>query len=364
MWYHYLMDSIYLNALNLVFGLARIKKLLKVFKTAERAWRAPEGKIMQLKFEDGSIKEALTKREAIDPKGEWEKLEKLNIKTVSFFEKHYPRLLKESASPPVLLYLKGNADLLNKKSIGVVGTRTPTSYGRAAIDIIVPRLAEAGLTIVSGLAQGIDALTHLATLKCGGKTIGVLGCGLDQVYPLMNLPLAQEMLKKDNLIVSEYPVGMPALKQNFPARNRIIAGLSLGTVVIESKEDGGALITAKQALEANREVFALPGPITQPTSVGTNKLIREGAKIVLAAEDILQELNLKVPTAQEKIKLNLDKLSSEEKIIVNLIQTESIHIDKIIQTTKLKPHAVSSVLTGLELNGYIKNTGGQIYTVA
>lgn len=353
-----------MNALNIVFGLARIKKLLTVFKSAERAWQAPDGKILRLKFEGSSIKEALAKRTATDPQQEWAKLEKLNIKTVSFFEKNYPKLLKETASPPILLYLKGNADLLKEKSIGVVGTRTPSSYGRTAIDMIVPQLAEAGLTIVSGLAQGVDALTHLATLKCGGKTIGVLGCGLDQVYPLMNESLAREMLNKNNLIVSEYPVGTPALKQNFPARNRIIAGLSLGTLVIESKEDGGALITAKQALEANREVFALPGPITQPTSVGTNKLIREGAKIVLAAEDVLQELNLKALTAQDKIKLNLDKLSTEEKTIVNLIQAEPAHIDKIIQTTKLKPHVVGSVLTGLELKGYIKNMGGQIYTLA
>ncbi|MBI4119097.1 MAG: DNA-protecting protein DprA, partial [Parcubacteria group bacterium] len=197
----------------------------------------------------------------------------------------------------------------------------------------------------------------------GGKTIGVLGCGLDQIYPKMNEPIAKEMLAKNNLIVSEYPVGTPALRQNFPARNRIIAGLSLGTLVIESKADGGALITAKQALEANREVFALPGPITYPTAAGTNKLIQEGAKVILTAEDILQELNLKVLTGEEKIKVNLDKLSADEKNMVSLIQKEPAHIDKIIQITKLKPHVVSSTLTGLELKGFIKNTGGQIYTL-
>ena len=164
-----------------------------------------------------------------------------------FFEKSYPKLLKEISSAPILLYLKGNAELLHEKSLGVVGTRTPSSYGRACVETLVEKLSGAGLVIVSGLAQGIDALAHLATLKANGKTIGVLGCGLDQVYPLMNEPLAREMLKKDNLIVSEYPVGTPALKQNFPARNRIIAGLSLGTLVIESKIDGGALITAKMA---------------------------------------------------------------------------------------------------------------------
>ena len=357
------MDSIYLNALNIAFGTARIKKLLKIFRTAERAWRAPASKISRLDFNGESIKEALAQREIINPQAEWAQLEKLNIKTISFFEKSYPKLLKEISSPPILLYLKGNADLLKEKSVGVVGTRTPSGYGRAAVDVLVPQIAKAGLTVVSGLAQGVDALAHMATLKAGGKTIGVLGCGLDQIYPKMNEALAAEMLRKNNLIVSEYPVGMPALRQNFPARNRIIAGLSLGTLVIESKVDGGALITAKQALEANREVFALPGPITYTTAAGTNKLIQEGAKVVLCAEDILQELNLKILTGTEKIKLNLDKLSADEKIIVNLIQTEPSHIDKIIQTTKLKPYVVSSTLTGLELKGFIKNTGGQIYTI-
>ena len=357
------MDNLWLNALNIVYGLSRIKKLLFIFKTAERAWNAPAGKILQLDFNGESIKEALAKRETVNPKAEWEKLEKLNIKTISFFEKSYPKLLKEISSSPILLYLKGNADLLHEKCLGVVGTRTPSGYGRATVDILVPQLVESGLTIVSGLAQGIDALTHMATLKCGGKTIGVLGCGVDQIYPRMNEPLAIEMLKKDNLILSEYPAGTEAFKQNFPARNRIIAGLSLGTLVIESKIDGGALITAKQALEANREVFAVPGPITNTTSAGTNKLLQDGAKVVLCAEDVLQELNLKKLSTKEKIEIDLNKFTEEEKNIVNLIQTEPAHIDKIIQITKLKPHVVSSLLTGLELNGYIKNMGGQIYTL-
>ncbi|MBI4119011.1 MAG: DNA-processing protein DprA, partial [Parcubacteria group bacterium] len=206
------MDSIFLNALNIAFGLSRIKKLISVFRTAERAWQAPAGKILKLDFNGESIKEALEKKETTDPKTEWAKLEKLNIKTISFFEKSYPKLLKETGSPPTLLYLKGCADLLKEKCLAVVGTRTPSSYGRAAVEMLVPKIAEAGLTVVSGLAQGVDALTHLATLKAGGKTIGVLGCGLDQIYPKMNEPIAKEMLAKNNLIVSEYPVGTPALR--------------------------------------------------------------------------------------------------------------------------------------------------------
>lgn len=356
-------ESIYLNALNIVFGLSRIKKLIKTFRTSERAWNAPAGKILSLDFERESINEALKKREIIDPKKEYEKLEKLEIKTISFFEKTYPPLLKQISSAPMLLYLKGNVELLKEKSLAVVGTRTPSSYGRSVVDDIVFKLAETGLVIVSGLAQGVDALAHTATLKAGGKTIAVLGSGVDVVYPLMNIPIAKEIINKNGLIISEYPIGTSALKQNFPARNRIIAGLSLGTLVIESKIDGGALITADQALESNREVFALPGPINLPTCAGTNKLIRDGAKVVLSVEDILQEFNLKELKGKEKIEMNMEKLSENEKAIVNLVIAEPAHIDKIIQISKLKPHVVSSVLTGLELKGLIKNTGGQIYTI-
>ena len=263
----------------------------------------------------------------------------------------------------MLLYLKGNTDLLKEKSLAVVGTRTPSSYGRAVVEDLVIKLAETGLVIVSGLAQGIDALAHMATLKANGKTIAVLGCGVDQIYPLMNIPIAKEILEKNGLILSEYPIGTSALKQNFPARNRIIAGLSLGTLVIESKINGGALITAQQALESNRDVFALPGPINLPTCAGTNKLLREGAKVELCIEDILQEFNLKELKGKEKIEMNLDKLSGDEKTVIDLILAEPAHIDKIIQTTKLKPNVVSAVLTGLELKGFIKNTGGQNYII-
>ncbi len=355
-------DNVWLNALNIVFGLSRIKKLFQVFKTAERAWRAGDGKILQLKFDDDSIKEALKKRLVVDPKQEWEKLQKLNIQTISFFEKSYPKLLKEIGSAPMLLYLKGNAELLREKSLGVVGTRTPSNYGKICVDAIVEKLALSGLVIVSGLAQGIDALVHAATLNVNGKTIAVIGSGLNQIYPRMNLPLAENILKNNGLIVSEYPLDTPALKQNFPARNRIIGGLSLGTLVIESKEDGGALITAKQALENNREVFAVPGPINQPTSVGTNQLIRAGAKTVLCAEDVLQELNINIGETGKTV-IDLDSLNPNEKSIVELIQQEPAHIDKITQVTKLKAYVVSSTLTGLELKGVVKNIGGQTYTI-
>lgn len=358
------MDSLWLNALNLTFGLARVKKLLKTFGSAQKAWRASNAKVLELDFDGESIREILKRKENVDPQEEWNRLAKENIQTISFYQKEYPPLLKEISSAPLLLYLKGNTDLLPEKSLAVVGTRTPSSYGRLAVDMLVDKLAMAGLVIVSGLAQGIDALAHAATLKAGGKTIAVLGCGLDQIYPKMNEPLAQEIIKNSGLIVSEYPLATPALKQNFPARNRIVGGLALGVLVIESKENGGALITAQQALENNREVFALPGPINQPTCIGTNKLIQDGAKLVMSAEDILQELNIKEMSAAEKIQINLETLPEDEKMIVILIQTEPIHIDKITQTVKLKPHVVSSTLTSLELKGLIKNIGGQMYTIA
>lgn len=358
------MDAIWLNALNIVFGLSRIRKLLSVFGSAQKAWQAPLSKLSALNFESESLKEILIKQETTDPQLEWQKLDQANVQTIILGSKDYPKLLKEISSPPWLIYCKGNKSLLNQTCLAVVGTRTPSSYGRLVVDLLIKDLIPADLVIVSGLAQGIDALVHQATLKANGKTIAVLGCGLDQVYPRMNESIAKQMLENNNLIISEYSLNTPALKQNFPARNRIIAGLSVGTLVIESKEDGGALITAQQALESNREVFAVPGQINQFISLGTNKLIQAGAKAVICAEDILQELNLALPTQEKKNIIDWSVLTDQEKIILTSLASEPLHIDKIVQASKLETHVVGSILVNLELKSFIRNMGGQIYTLA
>jgi DNA processing protein len=357
------MDAIWLNALNIVFGLSRIRKLLSVFGSAQKAWQAPSSKLSELNFESDHLKEILIKREITDPQLEWQKLNQANVQTITLGTKDYPKILKEISSPPWMIYYKGDKSLLNQTCLAVVGTRTPSNYGQLVIELLIKDLVSAHLVIVSGLAQGVDALVHQATLKANGKTVAVLGCGLDQVYPKMNESIANQMLRDNNLIISEYPLNTPALKQNFPARNRIIAGLSLGTLVIESKENGGALITAQQALENNREVFAIPGPINQFVSLGTNKLIQAGAKAVICAQDILQELNLTVLMPEKKNTIDWTTLTDQEKLILTSLTPEALHIDKIVQISKLETRVVGSMLVNLELKGLIKNMGGQIYTL-
>lgn len=334
------MDPIHLNGLLLAYGPQRIRRLLRQFGSAQAAWEKSQ-------------------KDGLDPQEEYSRLEENGIQIITIDSPLYPRLLKETYSPPLGLYLKGNAEVLNQPAIAVVGTRAPSSYGKETLPAIIEELVRAGFLIVSGLAQGIDALAHAATLKAGGATAAVLGCGLHQVFPLINRALGEEILARGGAIVSEYPWGMPPLKQHFPARNRIIAGLALGVFVVESRLPGGALITAKHALEANREVFALPGPINLASSHGTNALIREGAKLVTSAQDILEEL------AQPLVKRTLadvaTELTEEEKIIVDALETEPLHIDTIIKTAKLKPSVANSLMTSLELKGVVKNQGGNVY---
>lgn len=213
-----------------------------------------------------------------------------NIKICSYFDKEYPNRLKHIYNPPWVLYMKGNFQLMHERKIlSVVGTRNPTNYGESAIKRILPRLVENEYVIVSGLAAGIDTYAHQAAMKGKGKTIAVLGGGLFQIYPKENVPLALQMMK-EQLVISETPPFQKPEPWMFPLRNRIISGISDGALVIEAKEKSGSLITAYQALEQGKEVFALPGNITSPSSVGTNQLIQEGAKLVLTFQDIDREL--------------------------------------------------------------------------
>lgn len=222
---------------------------------------------------------------------EMEMLNKQLIKIILIEDKNYPKLLKEIDSPPFLLYVKGKLDCLNQPSLAVVGTRRPTEYGRRVVNKLVPEIAQK-LIIVSGLARGIDAAAHRACLESCGKTVAVLGHGFDQIYPPENRFLSEAIVAAGGALVTEYPLNSPIDKNNFPLRNRIIAGLSLGTLVVEAGEKSGTKITAGFAADYGREVFCVPGSINSPASVGPAQLIQEGAKLVTKAEDIMEELNL------------------------------------------------------------------------
>ena len=269
-------------------------------------------------------------------------------------------MLKEIYAPPPILYYQGNFDTNNEILFSVVGTRKISPYGRQVTEQIVYNLAANGLNIVSGLALGIDACAHQAALNANGKTIAVLGCGLNQIYPVSNQQLAKKIIAAGGTIISEFPLGTPPYKSNFPQRNRIISGLSFGTLVTQANLNSGALITAQFALEQNREVFAVPGDINRLGSQGPNQLIKNGAKMVSAAGDILEFLNIKrvnnIKTANKIL-----PQTQEEKNILEALINEPQHIDKIAQLVRLDISVVSATLTVMEMKGLVKNLGNQVF---
>lgn len=341
-------------------GPVRFKKLYSYFITLKDAYEAPGLELLKAGLEPKIIEAIQEKKKANDLDKEWQKLEKERISITTLKEKAYPKLLKEIYAPPAVLYWQGKFIDNHEYLFSVVGTRKPSFYGRRATEEIVKPLAANHLTIVSGLALGIDALGHQATLASGGRTIAVLGSGLDQIHPRTNVRLAEKIRENNGLILSEFPLGTPPLKPHFPQRNRIISGLSLGTLIIEAPEKSGALITARYALEQNREVFALPGPIFSQNSIGPNNLIKMGARPVTLYTDILETLNLKM--AGEFIENQaISPDTAEEEIILKILSHEPLHIDKIMEESKLEPSIINSCLTLMEMKGKVKNIGGMHY---
>ena len=283
-----------------------------------------------------------------------------NIKKINIESGAYPEILKEIHDPPKALYIRGDFNDKDKIAVAIVGTRNFTSYGKQATENIAGDLAEAGITIVSGLAKGIDTFAHKAALERGGRTIAVLGGAVDSksLYPSCNRRLADK-ITQNGAVVSEYPPETKSERYFFPQRNRIISGLSLGVVVMEAPEKSGALITASCALEQNREVFAIPGSIYSKNSTGTNKLIQMGAKLVANVNDILEELNL--PLLEEKRK-KFKPENKQEEILVDILTKEPVHLDEITKKSNLDVGIVNSTLISLELKGIVKNTGGGYYT--
>lgn len=362
-------EKIYFNAFALtgLFGPERFSRLFKKFSSLEKAWNANEKNFQNIFFEKENnknrdndiLKKFSLKREKINPENEFEKLEAEKVKILTIKDKNYPKKLKQIPHPPALLYVKGEILPQDENAIAVVGTRRLSKYGETAAKKLAEDLAKAGLTIVSGLALGIDARAHEAALKAGGRTIGVIGSGLNKenFYPEENWKLAQNIFQ-NGAVISEYPLGERAWPQNFPLRNRIISGLSKGVIIVEAKEKSGALITAQIALEQNREVFAVPGSIFSQNSIGPNSLIKMGAKLTESANDVLEELGFEIPDKKSGNKI-LDDL---EKKILELIE-EPTHIDEIIKKSGLAANQIITSLTIMELKGAVKNIGGETYMV-
>lgn len=281
------------------------------------------------------------------------------IKIVKIEDENYPESLKNIADAPKVLYYKGNLPQKSESCFGIVGTRKPSDYGHQAALHITGDLADSGLTIVSGMAPGIDTFSHQACVEKNKRTVAVLGTGIDEqsIYPQQNLQLSRDIIKAGGCLISELPPKAHGSIYSFPKRNRLISALSLGILVIEAKEKSGSLITAKYAKQQNKKLFAIPGPIFSLNSKGPNKLIKEGAKLVENANDILKELDF----APQKIQKEFFAENTEEGLILQALKEESLYIDKIIETTKLKAPVVATTLALMEISGKIRNLGGNVY---
>lgn len=352
----------YLLALHSIDGLGpiRLKAILEYFKDPKLAWEANPVEFLKIGIYQKTIDLLLETRKKLDPEKYLEDIQNSGIKWISIFDEDYPKLLKEIYDPPVVLYYKGSLDCLEKKCIAVVGTRKMTGYGKAACEQFVKALVGFNLTIISGLARGIDATAHRITVVEGGQTVAVLGGGLNEIYPPENRGLAQEIINGHGAILSEFPPNSPSVPGNFPARNRIISGLAQATLVVEAAEDSGSLITARLALEQGRDVFAIPGPITSSLSKGPINLIKDGAIAVTEPGEILDEMGV-FQVQSAKFKIQIEKLTEDEKKVLGILQNESLHIDEIGRMLNFHSSKISALLLKMEISGLVCSLGSGTY---
>jgi DNA processing protein len=349
---------------SLIPGIGPVKFSLleNYFGDLGRAWHATPSELKAAGLDSKSVDITIATRPQISLNDELKKLERYKVKVVTWNDPAYPSRLKEIYDRPPLLYIRGMLTPEDEWTIAIVGTRHASAYGRQVAEEITSDLARNKITIVSGLARGIDAIAHRAALEVGGRTIAVCGCGVDMVYPSDHVTLARQIMEHGAL-VSEFPLGTRPKAEHFPQRNRIMSGMSLGVLVVEAKERSGALLTANWALEQNREVFAVPGSIFSPVSRGTNRLIQEGAKLVRHCADILEEFNLTMSAQQTKME-EIIPTSDIESQLLNYLSKEASHVDEICHRSGLPIATVSSTLAMLELKGLAKQVGSMNYVAA
>ncbi len=337
-------------------GSVLFKRLTDAFASPEGVFHASSKDLERVEGIGPKVISALKKfgwKAQVDH--ELENLAKVGARLVSWEDQEYPSRLKQIYDPPPLIYVRGSLQTQDCKAVAVVGSRYPTSYGRVLAERITMGLSRQGITVISGLARGVDSLAHRSALKAGGRTVGVLGCGIDVVYPPENRDLF-EAVAAQGAVISEFPLGTPPESDHFPIRNRIISGISLGVVVIEATLRSGSLITARFALEQGREVFAVPGNADSARSAGANRLIREGAKLVTGAEDVLEEISF--PLSSQSEEPVRPKLEEEEEKIFSILGVRAMHIDQVIAESGLPSARVSAALLSLELAGHIKQMPG------
>jgi len=357
-------DLKYWVGFSLIPGIGRVRlaRLESYFGSLENAWRAEPAELKRAGLDSRVVRAVTERRPKLSLEAEVEKIRRLGVKVYCHHDPGYPPRLREIYDYPPLIYVRGSLLPEDEWCLAVVGTRRATVYGRQVTEELVADLARSKITIVSGLARGIDSVAHKSALEAGGRSIAVFGCGLDLVYPSENAALARSIMERGAL-VSEYPPGVGPRAENFPRRNRIMSGLSLGVLVIEAGKTSGAMITARLALEQNREVFAVPGSILSPQSSGTNHLIQEGAKLVESYTDVLEELNLTAVAHQIEIKEIVPASDTETRLLEHL-SAEPTHIDEVCRNSELPVSQVSSTLAMMELKGLVRQVGTMSYVLA
>ena len=349
-------------AFNKIPGIGRSHFALmeKRFGVLSEAWRAGADELRQAGVDAGALAQVAERRPAIDPDRELARLAEIGVRAVTWHDDEYPLRLKEFTDRPPLLFVRGELLPEDERSIAVVGTRRATPYGREMAHRLATDLARAGIMIVSGLARGIDGIAHRAALDAGQRTIAVMGSGADIIYPAEHSNLASD-IASNGALVTEFALGTRPNAGNFPRRNRIMAGMTLGTLVVEAPEGSGALFTAKYAIEDNREVFAVPGNALSPSSRGANKLIKDSAaKLVLDSNDILEELNISSVGAQMELAALIPQ-DENEAAVLRFVSYDIAHIDEIVRSSGLPITTVSGALSMMELKGLVKQVGGMNY---
>ncbi len=358
-------------------GPRKATRLLERFGSAENVFHATRSELESLRLSAETIESILKREFHAQAVGELNKVKALGGDVLILDDGSYPYLLREIADPPITLYVKGDwASCFEAPSIAVIGSRRCSTYGENASEMLARDLAERGICIVSGLARGIDTAAHRGAIRAKGRTIAVLGTGIDSVYPKENAKLVDEILASGGAVVSQFPLETPPLKENFPYRNRIISGLSLGVLITEATERSGSLITARLAMEQNREVLAVPGNITSRNSIGTNYLIKSGAKLVQQWQDVVtelpQEISARILPPQLDEKNTNEKspqpilapagLSTNERKIWDILSAdERVHIDSLLETSGLSFGELNGALVKLDLKDLIRSLPGNFY---
>jgi DNA processing protein len=340
-------------------GAVRFQGLLSAFGSAEAAWKASPDALRSAGLSQRVVENLLALRSQVNLEQVWQQMQARGITLLTWEDETYPRRLKEIDQPPPVLYVRGALMPEDEWAVAIVGTRRVTSYGRQIAEELGACLARHGVAVVSGLARGVDAIAHQAALDAGGRTIAVLGSGVDRIYPPEHRRLA-EQITQQGAVISDYAPGTGPDAANFPPRNRIISGLSLAVVVVEAGGKSGALITASFAAEQGREVFAVPGNIKAPQSEGTNRLIQQGARPLLDVTEILESLNLTSVTEHVNARASLPADATEAQII-EILGQEPLHVDVLREQSGLPIDQVSAALALMELKGMVRHLGGMNY---